>query len=97
MLAGPELWKADAKKELTKLADGLELGGDGLEPVKDGEFLVSCWGGLIYYVTASGKVEKLLDTRAEKINTADIGYDPVKRIVYVPTFLKNSVIAFKLD
>lgn len=97
ILAGPELWKANAKKELTKLAEGLELGGDGLEPVKDGEFLVSCWGGLIYYVTTSGKVEKLLDTRAEKINTADIGYDPVKRIVYVPTFLKNSVLAFQLD
>ena len=29
-------------------------------------------------------------------NTADIGYDPATKMVYVPTFWKNSVIAFEL-
>ena len=38
----------------------------------------------------------LLDTREQKRNTADIGYDPAARIVYVPTFLKKSVVAYRL-
>jgi len=38
----------------------------------------------------------LLDTSKEKKNTADIGYDPVKRIVYVPTFNAKTVVAYQL-
>jgi hypothetical protein len=30
------------------------------------------------------------------MNAADIGYDKVKKIVYVPTFWKNSVVAYQL-
>jgi len=42
------------------------------------------------------KLLTLLDTREQKRNTADIGYNPVERIVYVPTFFKKSVVAYKL-
>jgi hypothetical protein len=38
----------------------------------------------------------LLDTHVEKKNTADIGYDPVNKIVYVPTFNAKTVVAYKL-
>src|SRR5690606_20212528 len=44
-MAGPELWKIDGKANKTVIAKGLKLGGDGLEPVGDGSFLVTCWGG----------------------------------------------------
>lgn len=97
ILAGPELWKADQSKKITKVAVGFEKGGDGLEPVGNGDFIVTCWPGIIYYVYANGKFDKMLDTQAEKINTADIGFDAKNRIIYVPTFLKNSVIAYKLQ
>lgn len=43
-----------------------------------------------------GTLTTLLDTRDQKRNTADIGYDPAGRIVYVPTFFKKSVVACKL-
>ena len=36
-------------------------------------------------------------TKEEKINSADIGYDPVKKIVYIPTFAKSSVVAYTLQ
>jgi hypothetical protein len=49
----------------------------------------------MYQKTA--KTETLLETHAEKRNTADIGYDPVQRIVYVPTFFAKTVTAYKLD
>lgn len=93
---GKNLLKADASKKLTKVA-GLPHGGDGIEPIGNGDFLFSAWGGLIYYVYADGRNELLLDTQKDKINAADIGYDPVKQIVYVPTFFKNSVAAYQLS
>jgi sugar lactone lactonase YvrE len=90
------LYKFNADKSMTKLADGMEGGTDGVENVQEKEFIVSCWAGVIYYVNGDGTKEKLLDSRDKKINTADIGYDAKKRIVYVPTFWKNSVIAYQL-
>jgi hypothetical protein len=41
-------------------------------------------------------MKTLLDTREQKKSAADIGYDPVQRIVYVPTLFKKSVVAYKL-
>lgn len=92
------LYKHDATgQNRSKIAEGLEGGSDGVERVGGKDFIVSSWAGVIYYVHADGKVEKLLDYRSDKINTADIGYDDSKRMVYVPTFFKNSIIAFHLQ
>jgi hypothetical protein len=59
--------------------------------------LVSAWEGVIYYLVANKTKEILLDTRKEKKNTADIGYDAKNRILYVPTFYGNKLVAYKLD
>lgn len=93
--SGKSFIKANSKKEITKIAD-LEQGGDGIEPVGNGDFIVTSWSGYIYYVGADGKVQTLLDTHLEKRNTADIGFDPVKRIIYVPTFNAKTVAAYQL-
>jgi len=92
---GKLLMKADAKKQITKIADVPES-IDGIEPVGNGDFIVSSWIGYIYYVKPDGHYETLLDTHSEKKNTADIGYDPAKKIVYVPSFLGKTVAAYKL-
>lgn len=84
-------------KKLEKIADGMEGNTDGLEHVSGNDFIVSCWAGAIFYVNADGSKEKLLDTRDQKINSADIGYDAANRIVYVPTFFKNSIVAYQLQ
>ncbi|MCC6286650.1 MAG: ATP/GTP-binding protein [Chitinophagaceae bacterium] len=89
------LYKVEANKSLTKLADGMEGGTDGIEPVGDGSFIVSCWAGAIWRVRPGSK-ELLLDTREQKINSADIGYDPATKTVYVPTFWKNGIVAYTL-
>jgi hypothetical protein len=93
--SGKSFVKADRKKNITKLAE-LPQGGDGVEPVGNGDFLVSAWIGHIFYVSANGTIETLLETHAEKKNTADIGYDPAKRIIYVPTFFAKTVAAYRL-
>lgn len=89
-------YKVNNDKTLTMLADGMEGGTDGIENIKNNEFLVSCWSGAIWYI-GPGNKELLLDTREQKKNTADIGYDAVNKIVYVPTFWRNSIVAYKVD
>ncbi len=89
-------YKVEKDKSLTKLADGMEGGTDGIENVKGNDFLVSCWAGAIWYLSADGTKEKLYDGREEKKNTADIGFDPKTKTVYVPTFWRNSVVAYEV-
>ena len=93
--SGKSFIKADAKKQLIKIAD-LPMGADGIEPVGNGDYIVTAWAGYIFYVHADGIVETLLDTHLEKRNTADIGYDAAKKIVYVPTFFAKTVAAYQL-
>jgi hypothetical protein len=93
--SGKSFLKADTRKNLTKIAE-LPQGGDGVEPVGNGDYLVSSWPGFLFYVSANGQVETLLETHAQKINTADIGYDAKNRIIYVPTFNGKSVVAYRL-
>lgn len=95
VLASTELWQVDAQKQVKVIAKGFEKGGDGLEPVGNGDFIVTCWAGIIYYVKANGDIEKLLDVQG-KMNTADIGYNAKERIIYIPTFNQNSVVAYQL-
>ena len=93
--AGKLFLKADSKKQLTKIAE-VSQGIDGIEPVGNGDFVLTAWGGYIWYVYADGRVETLLETHQQKKNTADIGYDAQKRIVYVPTFNAKTVVAYSL-
>lgn len=95
VLARTELWKIDSKKQITIVAKGLEKVADGLEPIGNGEFIATCWAGIIYHIKKDGSIEKLQDVQG-KMNTADLGYNPQKRIIYIPTFNQNSVIAYQL-
>ena len=38
-----------------------------------------------------------MDTSTEKINSADIGYDPATNSLFVPTFYHNTVRAYSLN
>jgi len=93
--AGKSFVKADKNKTITKVAE-LPQGIDGIEPVGNGDFIVTSWGGYIFYVSANGEVETLLETHQQKKNTADIGYNPKGRILYVPTFNGKTIAAYQL-
>jgi hypothetical protein len=94
--AGDTLWLVNAEREMLKLAEGFAAPADGVEMIAPGEFLVTCWAGLVYYVHSDGRLELLIDSREQKINTADLGYDAERRIVYLPNFFQNSVTAYRL-
>lgn len=89
------LYKADPNKKLTIITTGMDESSDGIAQTGK-DFVVSCWNGVIYYVKADGNKTELIDTRSQKSNTADIGFDPSTKIVYVPTFFKNKVVAYQL-
>ena len=97
VLDNNSLNRVEPDKSLKVLADGMQGGADGLENVKDEDFLVSVWSGAVWYVNGDGSKELLFDGKAVQTSTADIGWDPATKTVYVPTFFKNSVIAFKVE
>ena len=96
VLGNGNLWKIAKDKKMTKVADGMDASTDGIEQVSNNEYIVSCWAGALYYVKENGSKQQLLDTRPQKINSADIGYDSKSRMVYVPNFLQNSITAYEL-
>lgn len=93
---GPALMIADDKKQIRQIANvGQDI--DGIEPVGNGDYIVTSWPGYIFYVYANGQTELMLETHAQKINSADIGYDQAKKILYVPTFFDKRIVAYQLN
>ncbi len=96
LLDGTGMFKVNADKSLAKIADGMEGGLDGIENIEGNNFIVSCWEGALWHVNTDGTKHLLMDTRAEKRSTADIGFDPETKTVYVPTFFRNTVVAYEI-
>ncbi len=96
-LSDKSLFSMNADGKYVAIASGFEDGGDGVERVSKNAWLVSTWSGLVYYVTRSGEITELLDGRPQKVNAADLGYDPVNKIAYFPAFWNNYVAAYKLE
>ena len=96
VLTSTSFQKIDADKVITKIADGFENGLDGIVMVAENEFIISNFQGVLYYVTAEGTKQVLLDTRANRIMSNDISYDSKTKTLYVPSFGTNRVIAYKV-
>lgn len=88
-----DFYKLGWNKQLTKVGTAA-AGGDGIVSVGKNEFIISSWYGEVYFMDASGKASRLLDTKEQKLNTADVDYDAKNKILYVPTFFGNSVTAY---
>ncbi len=84
-----------ATKVITKIADGMAA-TDGIVRDRKGNVFVSDWNGQVFVVSGSDK-QQLLDTRAQKINAADIEYVRAGKLIIVPTFFGNKVVAYKVS
>lgn len=89
-------YKLDKNKKLTKYAETAE-GADGVVAVGKDEYIVSSWGGEVYYVDKNRQSHLMLDTKKEKLNSADIAYDPKTKTLFVPTFYGNTVMAYEFN
>src|SRR6186713_2124862 len=90
------MYKMNKDKTLTKITDGMDGGTDGIENISGNDFIVSCWQGVVWYISADGNKQQLLDSRPDKKNTADIGMDAKNKIIYVPTFWRNTIVAYRV-
>ena len=70
--------------------------GDAICSVGDGSYLTTSWAGAVFYVSADEIVTKLLDTESLEENAADADFCIDEQILYLPTFYKNQVKAYKL-
>ena len=84
-----------ASGEYEVMATGIN--GDGIEHygIED-YYIVSEWAGRMH-VIGNDTIQTVMDTSNEKINSADIGYNPQIKIIYVPTFYDNRVVAYTLN
>jgi len=96
VLTSTRVDKVNNNKQITKIADGFESGLDGIVMVAENEFIISNYQGIMYWVKADGTKQILLDTRAKRIMSNDIGYDSKTKTLYVPSFGTNRVIAYKV-
>ncbi len=83
-------------KEITNRAKAAVPGGDGIA-TWEGGYVYSNWNGEVYYVTPDWKAKKVLDTKAEKANAADITINQKTGELLVPTFFDNRVVAYKIE
>lgn len=96
---GPDsgkLNKVAPDKSVSVLASGMDGRMNGLQKVKEGEFLASNWGGVLYYINADGKVETLRDTRDQNIPAGILYYNPETNSFYISSDQHNILYAFKL-
>jgi sugar lactone lactonase YvrE len=75
------------------LGDGIV---DGLCALPGGALLVSHNEGRLFRVRADGTVERLLDATTAGWNIADFAWVPEKRLVVIPTFADDRVVAYTL-
>ena len=69
---------------------------DGIKPFKSNKYLVSLNEGRLFLISPNNKVEELLDLRNQKINIADFEYIDKLKLIVIPTYNSNKVIAYKI-
>lgn len=70
---------------------------DGIVKVAKNQFITSDFVGKIQLIQIGKDIEKLIDTSSEKINATDLTYLPSLKLLVVPTFNNNRLIAYKLN
>lgn len=68
---------------------------DGLIPLGMNKFVVSDWSGRIMIADMNNKIV-LQNTASENIQAADLGFLPKEKIILIPTFFDNRVVARRL-
>ncbi len=85
-----------ADKSIKDLGEGKPIGNlDGIEPAGDGAWLVTDWvAGGLHRIDATGKAELLLDLNQ---GSADIGYTPANKTLFMPMMADNFVAAYRIE
>jgi sugar lactone lactonase YvrE len=85
-----------ATKTRTLLTEGVGRGDGIVYTGINGYYVVSDWEGEIFMINPDNSKVSLLRTKEMGSNTADLEYLADQKLLLVPTFFKNCVVAFKL-
>lgn len=69
---------------------------DGIEMVGSNKFVTSDFQGKVQLIEPGKGIENLVNTIGIKVNAADLGYIPSLKLLLVPTFYDNKIVAFRL-
>jgi len=69
---------------------------DGIVMVSKNKFITSDFKGKVQLIEPGRATELLLNTTGIDINAADLGFIPSQKLLLVPTFTDNAVVAYKL-
>lgn len=83
-----------SNKESVHIGQGLGK-ADGIIKVDANHYVVSDWNGELFSVNNS-KINSIFDGKPNNVQTADIGFISSDKIILVPTFKDNRLIAFKI-
>ena len=93
---GNSVIKVDLKNRKISVYIKNTAGIDGIVPDGKGNYIISDWKGSIHHIYTDKEKIKLLDTTPVEMNAADIEYIVEKKLLLVPTFFDNRVIAYTL-
>lgn len=93
---GNSILRADTAGTTTEIISNNTGSVDGLEPDGSNGFIFSDYAGSVFIIDQTGKIRKLLDTGKAGINAADIDFIPYMKLLLVPTFADDHVVAYKL-
>jgi len=91
--ANGHLLEANTKTGMIRIVAYVSGGIDGLIPLGNGRFILSDWAGKIQLISVDKVPVILSNTTKQKINAADLGFIPGKKIILIPTFFDNRVVA----
>jgi len=95
-IASDQIVCADIKtKEVEVVQTGCN-GIDGIEKDNKGNIVFSNWAGRIVYLK-DGVMTEMLNSSADKINTADLDFAKEMNLLLVPTFFDNRVVAYRIE
>lgn len=80
-------------EEIVSLGAGVQ---DGIRIDEKGNLLLSHWEGMVYRVSPEGEIIRIVDTQVSPVGMADFEYLKEEKLLVVPTFLGNKVVAYRL-
>lgn len=83
-------------KEVRVLAENVGY-LDGIVQVADQKYVTSDWKGKVQLIEIGKGTETLMDGTPASIYAADLDYISSGKLLLVPTFSKNSVVAYRLN
>ena len=94
--ANGHLLEGNPKTKTLRIIARVPHGIDGLIPLGKGKYVVSDWSGEIRLLAPGKKQIVLSNTTAQHINAADLGFIPGEKLLLIPTFFDNRVVAKRL-